>query len=58
MRLYAPHWPPTPLMCSGGLAAKDTSPGSRSVVGCGSPGHYVMLTPHTQAVGEREDVMV
>lgn len=21
-------------------------------------GHYVMLTPHTQAAGEREDVMV
>lgn len=44
------------LLC--GLAAKDTSARVRSVVGYGSFCHYVMLTPLTQAAGEREDVMV
>lgn len=58
MRLYARHRTPTLAMCLGGLAAKDTSSSVRSVVGCGSLGHYVMLTPHTQAAREREDVIV
>lgn len=52
------HQTPTPPMRSGGLVAKDTSGRVRAVVGCGSPGHYVMHTPHSRPAREREDVMV
>lgn len=58
MRLYARLGTPTLAMCCGGLAAKDTSTRVLFVIGCGSLGHYVMLTPHTLVDGEREDVMV
>lgn len=52
------HRTPTSPLRSGGLAAKDTSGRVRAVVGCGSPGHYVMHAPHSRAAREREDVMV
>lgn len=58
MRPYAQAWTPTPVMCRGGLAAKDTRVRVLFVIGCGCLGHYVMLTPYTLVAGEREDVMV
>ncbi|CAF99266.1 unnamed protein product [Tetraodon nigroviridis] len=58
MRLYARRQTPTAPARPARLAAKDTSGRVRALVGCGSPGHYVMHAPHSRAARERADVTV